>query len=198
MQDLYLSNLITVEGVKARRHQKQTAVVDVDGKKSEHSATFYYKLKIPGEDQRSYRELNVCRVAFLSVLGISRNRLRITQKMLYEQKKHNMPTAGTKKVKTSTSEREQRQEDLSVPEPVEALIMSHIDNYALSETYSVPKMHKNFLRSFRINVPYNVYWLVFHAKWNIAKFQPRYTCLPTFDTFYETLNMFGLVDFNGD
>lgn len=186
MQDLYLSNLITVEGVKQRRRTIDRTE-DAPGKKSEHSASYFYKLKIPDANQRDYRQLNVCRVAFLAILGISRNRLRLTQKMLYNQKRPTTVTAVVNDPKQA--------EDLAVPEPLEALVMSHIDNYALSEMYRVKEMHKNFLRTFRINVPYNTYWVIFHAKWNIAKFNPRYTCLPTFDTFYETLNMFGLVDF---
>lgn len=188
MQELYLSDLITVEGIKTRRNKVATA----EGKKSEHNASFFYKLKIPDADERNYRELSVCRMAFLNILGISRNRLRATQQSLYNQQKRVPLDMGNQKPT----------EDMFVPEPLELIIMSQIDEYALSdvlsETYSVWEMHKHFLKHFRINVPYNVYWVVFHSKWNIAKFQPNYTCCPTFDTFYETLNMFGLVDFSKD
>lgn len=192
MQDLYLSNLITAEGVKQRRPKLKVLEA---GKKSEHSASYFYKLKIPDVDQRGYRELSVCRVAFLGILGISRNRLRTTQMMMTKmhQKRPVQPMQPT----SSSSENEKVSDDF-VPEPLELLIISQIDNYALSETYSVKAMHRHFLRSYRINVPYHIYWVVFHAKWNIAQFQPKYTCLPTptFDTFYETMHMFGLVDFN--
>lgn len=178
MQDLYLSNLIAVEGVKQRRPKIEDVV-----KRSEHSASFFYKLKIPDGDQRGYRELNVCRVAFLGILGISRNRLRTTQKMLYNQKKPD-PIIG------------QKREDMCIPEALEALIIAHIDDYPpLTETYSVKDMHRHFRKNYRINISYNIYWLTLHAKWNIAKFKPKYTCTPTFETFFETLNMFGLIDF---
>lgn len=190
MQELYLSDLITVEGIKARRNKVIENRAEAAGKKSEHSASFFYKLKIPDPDERGYRELNVCRMAFLNILGISRNRLRATQQSLYNQQKRVPVDMGNQKPT----------EDMFVPEPLEGIIISQIDEYALSdvlsETYSVFAMHKHFLNHFRINVPYNVYWVVFHSKWNIAQFKPNYTCCPTFDTFYETLNMFGLVDFS--
>lgn len=182
MQELYLSGLIIVEGVKQRRPKIERT--EKEGKKSEHSATFFYKLKVPGTGG-TFRELSVCRKAFLNIIGISRNRLRATQKMLYNQKKRLPVDLGNQKPT----------EDMMVPEALEAAIISQIDDYHLSETYSVRDMHRHFLKNFRINVPYNIYWLVFHAKWNIAKFQPTPTCCPTFDTFFETLNMFGLVDF---
>lgn len=191
MQDLYLSNLITAEGVKQRRPK---ITEHEPGKKSEHSASFFYKLKIPDADMRSFRELNVCRVAFLGILGISRNRLRTTQKMLYIHQAQPRISLDLKPQKTTPS----TDNDMAVPEPLEALIISQIDGYALSETYSVKDMHKNFLRSYRINVPYQNYWNFFHAKWDIAQFEPKYSSCPTFDTFFETLNMFGLVDYSND
>lgn len=196
MQDLYLSNLITAEGVKQRRPKTLEQRLPEPGKKSIHSASFFYKLKIPDADQRGFRELSVCRVAFLGMLGISRNRLRGTQKMLYVQQKRRPLDLKQTQRSTTAAAAPTDQTEMVVPEPLEALIISQIDGYALSETYSVKDMHKHFLRSCRINVPYNIYWLVFHAKWNIAKFQPSYTCCPTFDTFFETFNMFGLVDFS--
>lgn len=144
MQDLYLSHLITVEGVKNRRGK----IPEEGLKKAEHSATFFYKLKIPDADQRGFRELSVCRVAFLAILGISRNRLRITQKMLYSQRKEALHDSKPGNESFSRQKAASNTEDMFVPEPVETLIMTQIDNYALSETYSVKDMHKNVSTEF--------------------------------------------------
>lgn len=191
MQDLYMSNLITAEEVKQKR---QKITEDEPMKKDlSHTASYYYKLKIPDADLKDYREVNVCRVAFLNILGLSRNRLRSTQLMLNTSLKK-----STRNPLEQTNAKSDSNKDMFVPEQLENLIMAQIDSYPLSETYSVKKMHRNFLRCYRINIPYNVYWMVFHSKFNISQFEPKYTCMPTFDTFYETLHMFGLVDFSTD
>lgn len=175
IQDTYISGLITVETIKQRRPRKSAGHNNSSGKDL-HSASFYYKIRVLRDDVA--QEVPVCRTAFLNIHATTKARLRYIQQSL---------------VNTASAPADQRgkyqNRPKTIPVELKLLVNEHIESFAprkshyslrknpnrsyLPENLSVKQMYRMFLGQYRINIPYQSYWSIFHKEYNIKFGVPR-------------------------
>lgn len=165
-QDSHLCGLIAVHLIARKRPR----IADQDARK-DHVAAYTYKLRIEGTD------VPICQKAFLSVHGISKNRLNRLQHSLLE-------TGKSPKSKQGCHNSRPRK----FPDSIQHLVENHINSYQarkshysirdnpdrryLPDDLTVADMHQHFLGLYHINVPYKSYWSIFNT-FNIHFGYPR-------------------------
>lgn len=200
LQDSHLCGLISVVSVKNRRSRKQKQVLvqysdsdeDNTAPNYEHAAHYKYKVRTKHRNSNSYKEVQVCRKAFLSLHGITPAHLRRLQSNLCTFLKAPVDKRGQHKNRPN-----------STPTEVENLVQDHIksfkprqshyslrqnpNRYYLPETMSVRKLYRLFLEEYRLQVSYKVYWNIFQSKFNIKFGLPRTDTCTICDTFIQKI-----------
>lgn len=181
LQDSHLAGLISINNIKQRRSRKIIETCnssDSDGEAMlpgnyHHIAAYQYKVRVMLHvDDNDYKEVSVCKKAFLSFHAITTARLRRIQSKLCSSA-------------TSPIDNRGKHGNIAnkLPPAAENLILDHIKSfkprqshysirknpsrYYLAETLTVRKMHKLFIEEYRIYVSYKVYWNIFKLKFNI-------------------------------
>lgn len=188
IQDSHLCGLIILEPIKQRRSRRKNKVEalvnysdseeDETTPNYEHAAHYKYKIRTKEAATGQYREVQVCKKAFLSLHSITPARLRRLQSSLCESLKSPVDNRGKHTNRPN-----------AIPEELENIIHEHIKSfkprqshyslrqnpqrYYLDETLNVRRMYKMFLEEYKINVSYKVYWSIFHNKFNIKFGLPR-------------------------
>lgn len=180
-QDSHLCGLISVHGIANVRPRTD----EVDKMKT-HVAAYTYKVRVAGKD------VSVCKNAFLSLHGITYDRLRRLQGYLVTEGSSPTDQRGRHSNRPS-----------QVPEPIVKVIESHIrslparkSHYSLrdnphrrylSEDLTVKSLHTNFLKTYFINVPYKTYWQIFKT-FNIHFGYPRSDTCQECDSLLQKIN----------
>lgn len=160
--------------------------------KFSRGASFYYKLRVQ-KPEDVCEEISVCRHAFMSIHGISRGRLRHIQSSLMNSGMAPLERRGKHVSRPNQT-----------PTQVVSLVEDHIRSFKprqshyslrhnphatyLPETLSVKQMHALFLDTYRIAVPYKVYWTIFTSKFNIRFGVPRSDTCTMCDELLQKLN----------
>lgn len=168
-QDTHLSSLISYQNIQQRRPR-----INRDNEASfQHDLAYYYRVRILS----NMKIIPVCAIAFLSIHGISRNRLRTIQTKI--------SSGSLQKDLRGTHETRPHK----VPLELENLIKCHIKSFKarqshyslrdnpnvsyLPEELTVTKMFELFLNETRICISYRVYYNIFTHHFNIKFGLPR-------------------------
>lgn len=180
-QDAHLCGLISIHLIARKRPRN----ADPDTRK-DHAASFTYKVRIGGQD------IPVCHKAFLSLHGISKNRVTRLQSSL-------LVTGMSPKSQQGRHHSRPRK----LPDVVKKLVENHINSYQarkshyslrdnpqrryLPEDLTVADMHNHFLEMYQINIPYKSYWSILNT-FNIHFGYPRSDTCCLCDSLQQKIN----------